>query len=349
MQCTLGLLAGLGVLVLGKRVLRGAAERRSRRRRTRWLSAIGSGAVPDMHMSELRSLAREAARRAAAQEDLLALLSAGSLPPRDGRREPFERALWRGGLRRALRSALRSRRAVARGRAALLLARLGFAGCEATIAPLIADRDPDVRAAATHALSCCGSEEAAWALLQGLRDGDLDPGRAVERLTAEWAVRPLLGALHDPAFAPVRPWIGEALGLTEDPRAEEPLVRRLTRGEEEERIRAARALGRLGRVSSAAALIAALSDESPPVRAQAARALGTLREARSVPALVALMDDLSWWVRGRAAEALLAVGPAGVEALRTCAESHPDAFARERAAEALALEPAGAAAEVEAA
>ena len=340
MLCTFGLLAGLVVLVLGKRVLRGAAERRSRRRRATWLNAIGPGPVPDMRMRELRCLARETARGAAAQEDLLALLAAGSLPPRDGRREPFERALGRAGLRRAMRSACRSRRAVARGRAALLLARLGFAGCEATIARLVADPDPDVRAAATQALSCCGSEDAAWSLLQSLRDGHVEPGRAVERLTAEWAVRPLLGALHEPGFASVRPWIAEALGLTEDARAEAPLVRLLGGGDEEERIRAARALGRLGRTGSSPALIAALHDPSAPVRAQAARALGTLGEARGVPALVALLDDLSWWVRGRAAEALRALGPAGIEALRRCAESHPDAFARERAAEALAADPA---------
>ena len=338
MLCTFGLLAGLVVLVLGKRVLRSGAERRSRRRRESWLRAIGAGPVPEMRMGELRRLAREAARSASAQEDLLSLLAAGSLPPRDGRRQPFERALWRAGLRRALRSASRSRRAVARGRAALLLARLGFVGCEATIGPLTADRDPDVRAAATQALSCCGSEEAALALLRSLRDGHVEPDRAVERLTAEWAVRPLLHALRDSSFAAVRPWIAEALGLTEDPRGEQPLVRLLGSGDEEERIRAARALGRLARVSSSAALMAALSDESPPVRAQGARALGTLRQPRSVPALVALLDDLSWWVRGRAAEALVAVGPAGIEALRRCAESHPDGFARERAAEALALD-----------
>jgi hypothetical protein len=338
--CTFGLLAALIVLVLGKRVLRGAAERRSRRRRVRWVAAIGTGPVPDMRMDELRALAREASRSAPAQEDLLGLLSAGRLPPGNDRRKPFEAALRRGGLGRALRSASRSRRAVVRGRTALLTARLGLEGSELMIAPLMADPDPDVRAAATQALACCGSEEAAWALLQALREGHVEPGRAVERLTSEWAVRPLLGALREPAFAAVRPWIAEALGLTQDPRAEVPLVRLLGGGDEEERIRACRALGRLGRVSSSAALMAALSDGSPSVRAQAARALGSLGEARSVPALVALLGDRSWWVRGRAAEALRAVGAPGLEALRRCARSHPDPFARERAAEALALAPA---------
>jgi HEAT repeat protein len=74
------------------------------------------------------------------------------------------------------------------------------------------------------------------------------------------------------------------------------------------------------------------------VRAQAARALAELRERRSVDALVKLMDDPAWWVRARAAEALRALGEPGLAALRRCAETHPDPFARERAAEALALE-----------
>ena len=336
------LLPALIVLVLAKRLLRGRAERRSRLRRVRWVAALGTGPVPDMRMTELRALAREAARSAAAQEDLLALLSAGRLPPHDGRRQPFQQALRRAGLKRALRSACRSRRAVARGRAALLSARLGFEGCERSIAPLMADPDPDVRAAACHALACCGTEEGAEALLEALRGGYVEPERVVERVTAEWAVRPLLRALAEPDFAAVRPWIAEALGLTQDPRAEAPLVRLLGSGGEEERIRACRALWRLERVTSSPALIRALSDPSPAVRAQAARALGALGEPRSIQALVPQLGDRSWWVRARAAEALRALGEPGMEALRWCARAHPDQFARERAAEMLALEPAAA-------
>jgi HEAT repeat protein len=330
------------MLVLAKRLLRASAERRSRQRRVRWVAALGTGPVPDMRMRELRSLAREATRSGAAQEDLLALLSAGRLPPHDGRRQPFLRALRRGGLRRALRSGCASRRAVVRGRAALLSARLGFEGCEWTIAPLMTDADPDVRAAACQALACCGSEQGAQALLDALRDGHVEPERVVERLTADWAVRPLLRALAEPDFAEVRPWIAEALGLTQDPRAEAPLVRLIGSGSEEERIRACRALWRLGRVTSSGALIAALSDPSAAVRAQAARALGALREPRSIHALVPLLGDRSWWVRARAAEALRGLGRPGMEALRWCARAHPDPFARERAAEMLALEPTAA-------
>jgi HEAT repeat protein len=324
------------LLVFAKRVARGMAERRSRRRRVAWVAATGSGSVADMRMRELRSLARDAARGPAAQEDLLSLLSAGRLPPRDERREPFQRALRRAGFTRGLRHAIRSGGAAARGRAALLWARLGMAGAERMISPLMTDPDPDVRAAATQALACCESDDAAWTLLRSLRDEHVEPGRVAERLTGAWAVRPLLQALREPSFAAVRPWLAEALGLTRDDRAEEPLVRLLAGGDEEERIRAARALGRLARSTSASALVTALTDDSPVVRAQAARALTELRERRSVPALVKLLADDSWWVRGRAAEALGSLGGLGRTALRWCATAHPDPYARERAAEILA-------------
>ena len=109
---SVGLLAGLVALVLAKRLVRGAAERGSRLRREGWMKALGSGAVSDMRMGELRALASAAARRRPAQEDLLALISAGRLPPRDERRVPFERAVIRGGLQRSL---ARPARAAQRG------------------------------------------------------------------------------------------------------------------------------------------------------------------------------------------------------------------------------------------
>ena len=332
---SVGLLAALVVLGLAKRLVRGAAARRSRLRRAGWLEALGTGPVSDMRMGRLRSLARGAARRRPAQEDLLALISAGQLPPRDERRAPFERAVVRAGLQRSLRAACASRNPVTRGRAALLWAGLGLPGAERTVARLTTDPDPDVRAAVAQALETCGSEEAAWALLRAMRDEQLDPQRAIERLTGDWAVAPLLAAVHEPSFAHVRKWVAEALGLTGDERAELPLIQMLAKGDEPERIRASRALGRLGRESSSGPLVIALSDDSAAVRGQAARALAQLRDERGVYALVKLLGDQSWWVRARAAEALGALGGPGLAALRWCAETHEDPYARERALEAL--------------
>jgi HEAT repeat protein len=331
----LGLLAGLVALVLAKRLARGTAERRSRRRRVRWVSALGTGPVADMRMSEIRALARAAGRRRTAQEDLLALVAAGRLPPGDGRREPFQRALRRAGLLSALRSACESRNPVTRGRAALVWAGVGLPHAEPAIRRLTADPDPDVRAAAAQALEGCASEDAAWALIHAMTEEHLHPDRCAERLTGAWAVRPLLAALRDPHFESVTPWLAEALGLTGDPRAEPPLTRLLATGDEARRIRASRALGRLGLASSSGVVVTALSDSSAAVRAQAARALAELRDEGSVYALAHLLADRSWWVRARASEALRALGRPGIAALRWCAAEHADPYARERALEAL--------------
>jgi HEAT repeat protein len=336
---SLGLLAALTLLVLGKRVLRGLVERGSRGRTESWIIALGPGPVSEVRTKKLRSLAHEAAHRPGAQEDLLTLLQTGELPPRDARRGAFVAALHAGGFVQALPVACRSRQAVERGRAVLLWARLGLTGAERAIAPLIADPDPDVRAAATQALAICRSEEAAWILLGALREGHMAPERVVERLGGEWAAAPLLRAMRQLSYAPVRPWIAEALGLTGDSRAEPLLITMLRRGGEEHRIRACRALGRLSRRTSFTALVTALGDASASVRAQAARALADLGDARSVGPLVSLLDDDAWWVRARAADALRALGEPGLTALAHCAADHPDLFARERAAEALGLEP----------
>jgi HEAT repeat protein len=332
----LGLLAGLVALVLLKRLARAAAERRSRGRRERWVAALGAGPVAEVRMSEIRALARSASRSRPAQEDLLALIAAGRLPPADDRREPFRRALRRAGMQRALRRACASRSAVKRGRAALVWAGVDPLGAERVIARLTADPDPDVRAAAAQALGACATEQAAWALIEAMRAGHLHPDRCAERLTGDWAVRPLLSALRDPGFESVRPWLAEALGLTGDARAAAPLVRLAGDGDESQRIRACRALGRLGANSASGVLVNALSDSSAAVRAQAARALAELRDERSVYALVKLLGDRSWWVRARASEALRALGDPGLAALRWCADTHADPYARERALEALA-------------
>jgi hypothetical protein len=336
---SLGLLTGLTLLVLCKRILRGLAERNSRQRRRAWTRSLGPG---PLRSDGLEKLAREAARRPAAQEDLLALIEAGELPPPRGpRSSAFEAALHAGGFVQALPVACRSTSAATRGRAALLWARLQLPGAARGTAPLLADPDPDVRSAATHAVASCRSEEAAWILLRALRDGHLAPERVVERLTGAWAVVPLLRALGQLSYGPVRPWLAEALGLTADPRAEPLLIGMLTRGGEEHRIRACRALGRLNRPTSFAALVTALGDSSASVRAQAARALADLGDPRSVGSLVGLLADDAWWVRARAADALRALGEPGITALTHCATSHPDPFARERAAEALGFHPVG--------
>jgi HEAT repeat protein len=325
----------MACVVLAKRVRRTRAERRSQCRRERWLAAIADEGDTRRRVVELTRLASEARRSQSAQDDLLALFEAGRLPPDGPRRIAFARAVRNSGLERVVLRALGSRRATARGRAALLAARLGLRGGASRVARLMRDPDPDVRAAATWATALIGSPEAIWFLLHALRRGLVEPERVVERMTPS-ATGPLLDALELPAFSEVRGWIAEALGLTGDRAGLPALLALLSDHDEEVRIRACRALGRLAMRDSFEALRFALRDPSPAVRAQAARALGALGEEAAVSPLLKALGDPSWWVRARAGEALLALGELGRAALRSCATAHPDRYARDRAAEALA-------------
>jgi HEAT repeat protein len=164
----------------------------------------------------------------------------------------------------------------------------------------------------------------------------------IERLGEPWAVGALLQELRildetgERRSGP-RVGVARALGMTGDPRAEPALIDLLRRGDIEERISAARALGEVGGPHTRDELERALRDDSWQLRAQAAKALGQVAAMRSVPALEAVLDDPAWWVRANAGTALRALGAPGRAALDRALE-HEDAFARDRAREALAMD-----------
>ncbi|HEY3216676.1 MAG TPA: HEAT repeat domain-containing protein [Candidatus Eisenbacteria bacterium] len=135
----------------------------------------------------------------------------------------------------------------------------------------------------------------------------------------------------------------EIVGEARHRPARAALERRLSSGDLELRVAAARALGRLEAVECASSLLAALKDPAWPVRAQAARSLGLIRAPIATSALAARLTDASWWVRRHAAYALLELGDEGRAALRRVREGSPDPYAREMAEEALESRPRGAA------
>lgn len=121
--------------------------------------------------------------------------------------------------------------------------------------------------------------------------------------------------------------ISEALGS----------IRLLLRDHDEEtRISAAQALGRIGDVSVAESLIIALDDESWAVRAQAAKSLGKLGDRQAVKKLTQVLSDENWWVRHNAASALYQLAEEGVIALREASrldEGAPSVAAKQVLAE----------------
>ena len=126
-------------------------------------------------------------------------------------------------------------------------------------------------------------------------------------IAAFWHVdqaRPLSGALKH-TDACVRRHAAMALGkLTKSPAAAAALLPALSDESPAVRAEAARSLGRLPAVGAARPLLAALKDPSAAVRATAAAALGKLGQPEAVEPLIAALTDQDWRVRGEAATSL---------------------------------------------
>lgn len=340
----------LTALTVARKLRRDRNEARYLARRERFRHLLLGGSVDD-----LEAALRGAGQREHAQIDLLVTLDALG-PELDATRLDQARvAAHAAGLDRVLVGRLRSRDPIRRGLAALLVGRLVLPDASDLVAPLLHDRDGDVRLAAVRALGTVADDAAAHHLIAALRVRDLEPERVIERLGAAWAVPAMLRVLDggwsefpaatrrpdEPvAWRAVDASLARALGLAADPRAEPALRSLLRTGAVEERIAAARALGSAGSLAAAGDLEAALEDTTWPVRAQAARSLGRLGATDAVPALTPHLSDQAWWVRAAVADALVDLGEPGLAVLHDALE-HADPYARDRAREALAVHRLG--------
>ena len=317
--------AMLSILLIAKKLGRTRRERASHDRRARLRALLHGDATP------WSTIGREALVSADTMSDLLAVLL-----------EPAERATARAipgseSLVTALAGEIGASDPGRRGRAALALGCLAPDDAPRTLEPLLRDPDYDVRHAAIRALMLTEHEHAAWALVRGLRD-DLVPAERVLEHLGPWAAEAFAEALHIGELRPIRAIIAEGLGFCNDAHAGPAIAGVLSRGDEEERIRACRAIGRTGDPRLGVYLTKALHDHAWAVRAQAAASLARLGGAppEAIEELSKLLGDQAWWVRANAAEALLGAGPAGIAALQTAAHSS-DRYARERSREALEI------------
>ena len=322
-------IAVLSLLVVVRKVGRDRREIRWRTRRERFGGALVGSAVAKS------DLLIEAIGNAGAQWALVAVLTTNELDPEQLRDESgYPR------LKASLAQQVHDRDPVRRGAAILLLGLLNDADCVYHAAAALRDRDPDVRLVAARALSLTGTDEAAEALLAGLRTNALPEERIIERLGQPWALNCLVAALGSAdtgaAGQHFHAGVARALALIGDQVAEPALMDLLARGNAEERINAARALGRCGTHRSFAVIRAALSDLDDNVRGQAAAALGELGDVAAVPLLEETMRDPGWWVRSNAAAALAKLGDDGVAALERV-RTRADKFAAQRAGEQLLL------------
>jgi HEAT repeat protein len=326
---SLGLLILLTAALVAERVARNHRERRAWAQRMAYREIIAD-AIPD----EIQQIATYASRTFAARGDLVdALAQTG----------------WSTGPVFAGHAALQvaatddaEHRDVARR--AVGAALLGVLGGEAAIVLLQhlmrEDRDQELRLVAARSLRVIGGDDAAWALIRGLRDGVMPVDRILEQLGRPFAAHALLEAMQISDFANVRADVADALGLAAYLPAAHALGGLVRFGSERERIKACRALGRLGDPIVVPLLTKAMDDEAWVVRAQAATALGACARPESVAPLARGLSDRNWWVRANSAASLRHCGVTGRAALRHAAAHHPDRYARDRALEALALEAA---------
>lgn len=102
--------------------------------------------------------------------------------------------------------------------------------------------------------------------------------------------------------------------------------------EAEFRIRALKALSKMGYMSKADMIIPSLTSDSWQERMMAAKAAKMQRDDRLIQFLLRLLSDKEWWVRTAAAESL-SYQSKGKALLREVSETHEDRFARDIAHE----------------
>jgi HEAT repeat protein len=337
---TVGLCSAAIGAILARKLLRDRRERRCASRRA-WFRE----AILKQRSTELQGAIREAIHDREAQRDLAIVFDRIADQADEEQLRAARRTAAATTFPEHLRRRLQASDPVERGISALLISLLRLPDAASSLRPLLLDPDSDVRLTACAGLGRLETPAAAQALVAALIEGMLPPERLVEQLGAGWAVPTLIEVLERPPVAdsvdpPLSHWraaVARALGLAGDLRAEEVLIDLLHSPGEEERTSAARALGSASNGRGVEPLIAALEDPAWQVRAQAATALGRRGDRRAELPLASHLHDDAWWVRANAASALARLGGGGIEILREAASSHPDRYARERAAEELAL------------
>ncbi|MEP7118139.1 MAG: HEAT repeat domain-containing protein [Acidobacteriota bacterium] len=215
----------------------------------------------------------------------------------------------------------------------------------AVVLPLLADRNPSVRAQAVEWAVHRPEPPVVERLLQMLGDRD---GRC------RFAAQDTLVRLGHDAIAPLMTFIATAdhaalIGAldvaltTADARLLAPARTLVTSPHAAVRVRAVLLLGALGSADGVALVERALEDTEPAVRQAALRALASLGHWPAARQVAGLLHDTTWDVRRQAALCLRALGAPGMIYLRRGRESD-DLVASAVARYALDLDAAGASA-----
>ncbi|GIH97808.1 HEAT repeat domain-containing protein [Planobispora siamensis] len=251
------------------------------------------------------------------------------------------RLLEQRGLARTASRDLSGLGAVRRAVAAHVLGLLGHAEAAFPLVRMLSDRNPEVRAAAVRALGQVGAAGAAGPIISSMAGG-----RVPFQLVAQALIR--LGSGARPALVKAlsyddpaqRAVAVEVLGLIGAVETAKVLVRVLAGDASTDvRVRAARALGRLGTPVCLDALLHATGPGHPhAVRVEAAAALGDLGSPRAVPTLQELLADPRYQVAHNAALSLARLGGPATAALTETLTERAGTSAADHAWEALAIQ-----------
>ncbi len=335
-----GCVALLAILIVTARVLRGVRVRRRAR---------------------LSAPVRPVLLQLAAEDETLAARSLAALAALDRRQwraiEPAMMSLLgkvrgellsslarlfyeRGVTARAVRD-LRARSIVRRARAATLLGDLAHTAACPRLHELLDDRSLDVRVASAQALGRVGDCSAAGPMLGKLAENKKLPPHVVADALVRLGpgIRGDLVAAAGHSEPLVRAIAIEILGLIKAVGATEAVIEALRSDPSDEvRIRAARALGRIGMPTAVEPLLTVVqAGELPALRAVAAGALGDLGAAEAAPGLAARLNDPAYHVAHNAARSLLRLGRDGEAALAEAAVGILGDRAASHAQEALAI------------
>ena len=198
------------------------------------------------------------------------------------------------------------------------------------------DGDAEVVGAAVSLLGSTADRRAAESLVGALRDNRYQHSRIATALDRfPLPIADLLRSLASDANPTARFWgatllsrYGDAEGVLDD------MARLVRDADPQVRKAAVETLGAVGGDNAAAAALGLLGDPVWYVRAHAARALGDLGVVETAPHVIGLLANQQWWVRQAAKESLEKMGPGVWRDLVKCLD-HPDAFARNGAAEVL--------------
>lgn len=214
--------------------------------------------------------------------------------------------------------------------------RLACTGDQSAVPALLKALDDEVlsvRFAAARSLCILGRSDVVGRILTALElPGEMSQRRVAEVICelGTGAAETILSLLRSAGLSEPQLTVAvRTAGMLKMARAVPELLPLLGHDSAEVRLNVVRALASINDRTAAEPISKLAGDPSWEVRNAVMQALGRLAASDRIHHLLEGLSDPNWWVRFSSAEGLHALGEVGIRELRTAAESHPEAFARD--------------------